>query len=536
MSENATVTPPTRALDSVTGISRKGLPQGSVGVFGAVIIGLSVCAPAYTLTASVGPAAQEVGWQMPAIFLAGFIPMLLVALGYRALNSRMPDSGTSFTWGTRAFGPWIGWMAGWGLIAATVLVLSNLAGVAVDFLFESLDILLNGGGEVAGLAGVVWINILVCLAFMAIATFISYRGMTSTKIFQYITVFIQLGVMAWFILALFFFAEPNPDTGVRNTPELSWFNPFAIDGFGAFAAGLAVSIFVYWGWDTVLTLGEETKVSKGRMSTEGKASMILVAILLVMYVGTATATLVWAGTGDGEFGLGNTDIAENVFAAIAHPVMGPVAILLTLGILLSAVSSINTTAISPARTLLAMSHYGALPASIKKVHPKYKSPYVALMWSSVVASVFYAVMRFLSEDVLWDTITALGMMVCFYYGITALSSTWYFRKTALKHGVRFFVSAVLLPGLGGIFLLITFVQTTIDSFDPAFGSGSNIAGLGLVGILGVVVLLIGVVIMVVWSRKSPAFFRGEVLKVGDDSSDSMNLEVFEDGIDSHERR
>ena len=135
MSENATATPPTRALDSVSGISRKGLPQGTVGVFGAVIIGLSVCAPAYTLTASVGPAAQEVGWQMPAIFLAGFIPMLLVALGYRALNSRMPDSGTSFTWGTRAFGPWIGWMAGWGLIAATVLVLSNLAGVAVDFLF-----------------------------------------------------------------------------------------------------------------------------------------------------------------------------------------------------------------------------------------------------------------------------------------------------------------------------------------------------------------------------------------------------------------
>ena len=535
MSKHTTVSPPTRALDSVTGISRKGLPQGTIGVFGAVVIGLSVCAPAYTLTASVGPAAQEVGWQLPAIFFAGFIPMLFVALGYRALNSRMPDSGTSFTWGTRAFGPWIGWMAGWGLIAATVLVLSNLAGVAVEFLFQSIDIVVNGNGEVADLAGVVWINIAVCLAFMALATFISYRGMTSTKVFQYITVFIQVGVLVWFMLAMFFFSDPNPDTGVRNVPELSWFNPFAIDSFGAFAAGLAVSIFVYWGWDTVLTLGEETKPSAGRMSTEGKASMILVAILVVMYVGMATAVLVWSGLGDGPNGLGNTDIAENVFAAIAHPVMGPFAILLTIGILLSAVSSINTTAISPARTLLAMSHYGALPAAMKKIHPKYKSPYVALMWSSVVASVFYAVMRFLSEDVLWDTITALGMMVCFYYGITALSSAWYFRRTGMSKGWKHFVGAVLLPGLGGVFLMITFVQTTVDSFDPDFGSGSNILGLGLVGILGVLVLLIGVIIMLVWSRKSPAFFRGEVLRRGDDLSDAEEVMVFDDRLDVHDR-
>lgn len=532
---DTTTNPPTRALDSVIGISRKGLPQGTVGVFGAIIIGISVCAPAYTLTASIGPAAQNVGWQTPAIFLAGFIPMLLVAFGYRALNSRMPDSGTSFTWGARAFNPWVGWMAGWGLIAATVLVLSNLAGVAVDFLFQSLDIVMNGNGEIAGLASVVWINIAVCLMFMALATFISYRGMTSTKVFQYITVFFQVGVLVWFILALFFFADPNPDTGVRSTPELSWFNPFAIDGFGAFSAGLAVSIFVYWGWDTVLTLGEETKPSHGRVSTEGKAAMILVAILLVLYVGTATATLVWAGVGDGPNGLANADIVENVFAAIANPVMGPFAIFLALGILLSAVSSINTTAISPARTLLAMSHYGALPASIKKVHPKYKSPYVALMWSSIVASVFYAVMRFLSEDVLWDTITTLGMMVCFYYGITALSSMWYFRKTALAKGAGHFFGAFLLPGLGGIFLLITFVQTTVDSFDPAFGSGSNIAGLGLVGILGVVVLLIGVVIMLVWARKSPEFFQGRVLGHGDDSTDAEELMVFDDQLEVHDR-
>lgn len=520
--------PATRTLDAVTGISKKGLPSGTVGVLGALVIGISTCAPAYTLTAAVGPAAAEVGYQTPAIFLMGFLPMLLVALGYRALNSAMPDSGTSFTWVARAFGPWLGWMAGWGLIAATVLVLSNLAGIAVEFLFQSIGILLNDH-SIADIADNRFINIAVCLGFMALATLISYRGMTSTKVFQYITVFFQMAVLVWFIVAMFVGAG-DAANAEGALPELSWFNPFEVESFSAFAAGISVSIFVYWGWDTVLTMGEETKPSKGRMSTESKAAMILVAILVVLYVGAAAATVGYAGLGDGKTGLNNPDIAENVFAALAHPVMGPAAILLSLAILVSAMASINSTAISPARTLLAMSHYGAMPAAIKRIHPKYKSPYVALLLSSLVASVFYAVMRFISEDVLWDTITALGMMVCFYYGITAIASPWYFRRTAVREGWKSVTSKIVLPGLGGIILLVVFVQTTIDSMDPAFGSGSNIGGIGLVGILGVTILGVGVILMFVQASVSPAFFRGEVLSKADASQDTSAVPVFDDGL------
>ena len=78
-----------------------------MGLIGAVVIGISCIAPAYTFTAAVGPTASVVGAQIPAIILVGFIPMLLVAFGYRELNSAMPDSGTSFTWVSRAFGPWM---------------------------------------------------------------------------------------------------------------------------------------------------------------------------------------------------------------------------------------------------------------------------------------------------------------------------------------------------------------------------------------------------------------------------------------------
>lgn len=120
------------AVDTTGG---KGLSSGSVGLLGAVVIGMSCIAPAYTLSGALGPTAAAVGTHLPAIFLVGFLPMLLVAVGYRQLNRAMPDSGTTFTWTSKAFGPWLGWMGGWGLLAATILVLSNLAGIAVEFFY-----------------------------------------------------------------------------------------------------------------------------------------------------------------------------------------------------------------------------------------------------------------------------------------------------------------------------------------------------------------------------------------------------------------
>ncbi len=121
------------------------------------------------------------------------------------------------------------------------------------------------------------------------------------------------------------------------------------------------------------------------------------------------------------------------------------------------------------------------------------------------------VTRLLSENALWDTITALGLMICFYYGVTALACVWYFRREAFD-SVRNVFFRFLAPLLGGVILLVMFVSTARDSMDPDYGSGSNIGGLGMVFILGVGVLLLGVAIMFYMRVRSPGFFKGETLK------------------------
>ncbi|TFB12109.1 amino acid transporter, partial [Filobacillus milosensis] len=82
----------------------------------------------------------------------------------------------------------------------TILVLSNLAGIAVDFLFLLIS-QITGNPDIAGLASVTWINISVCLLFMLGATWVSYRDMQTTQKLQYWLVSFQILVLVFFAIS-----------------------------------------------------------------------------------------------------------------------------------------------------------------------------------------------------------------------------------------------------------------------------------------------------------------------------------------------
>lgn len=498
-------------------LSPKGLSAGKVGIIGGAIVGVSCIAPAYTLTSGLGPTISEVGFQVPAVLLIGFVPMLLVLFGYRELNTAMPDSGTSFTWATRAFGPWVGWMAGWGLIAATILVLSNLAAVAVDFLFVLFAQIFDDP-SIIDLTRVLWLNLLLTFAFTAVAAWISYRGVEATQRVQTWLVWFQLLALGWFIVAAFM--RISEGQAYDYTPiQLDWFNPLAASSMTALSAGVSLSIFLFWGWDTVITMNEEAKDPE---RTPGRASLLTIAVIVSLYLLVTVAILSYAGISETGLGAGNPENQESMFAVLAEPIMGPFAVLISLAILSSSAASLQSTMLSPSRTMLAMGHYGAMPKSFSRVSPRYKSPSVATFVAAGTSLAFYAVMRVLSENALWDTITALGLMVCFYYGITGLAAAWYFRRTWFLSTRNFFYRFVM-PLLGGVALVGLFFKTAIDSISPSYGSGSAVFasdfdangvaldGIGLVFVTGIGVLLLGVVFMIISAIRNPAFFRGEII-------------------------
>src|ERR1700689_1775675 len=113
----------------------KGLKTGALGLVSSVVMGVASTAPAYSLAATLFFVVAAVGLKSPAVAVLAFIPMLLCSIGYSEMNKADPDCGTTFTWGTRAFGPKTGWAGGWAIVAADVLVMASLAQVAGQYVF-----------------------------------------------------------------------------------------------------------------------------------------------------------------------------------------------------------------------------------------------------------------------------------------------------------------------------------------------------------------------------------------------------------------
>ena len=481
----------------------KGLKEGAVGLFGGTILGISSVAPAYALTATIGILVAEAGAKTPVIIIAGFLPMFLAAYAYRELNKVAPDCGTSFTWTTKAFGPYVGWLGGWAAILATVIVLSNLAGVAVQFFYQFLGTLFN-----SPLISALWenrlVNVATCLVFLAAATLVAYRGITTTEKIQIVLVLFQLAVLLVFAVVAF---AKSGDSATGIPFSLDWFSPSGLT-LSAFIAGLSGSIFAFWGWDTALTVNEE---SVDADKTPGRAALLCVVSILLTYLIVVIALQMYAGVGTEGLGLGNEEISDNVFGALAGPILGrPLDLVLFLAVLASSAASLITTFLPTSRTMLAMGVYRAIPPKFATIHPRFKTPSFATVAAGIGSAAFYALLTFVSESVLTDTIYSLGIMICFYYGLTAFACIWYFRNELFKDFASF-IFKFLFPLIGGLGLAAVFVVTLRDSASPDYGSGAAIGGVGLVLILGLGLIVLGVVFMLVQRAKSPGYFRGETL-------------------------
>src|SRR6476660_7206574 len=162
----------TQTSESGTAPGTKGLKGGALGLVSSVVIGMSSTAPAYSLAASLGFVVATtagdgiVGVKAPAIMLLAFVPMYLIAVAYAELNKAEPDCGTTFTWAARAFGPRVGWMGGWGIIIADVIVMANLSQIAGSYTFGLFNLdTLAASTFWSTVAGIVWIIIMTYICY-----------------------------------------------------------------------------------------------------------------------------------------------------------------------------------------------------------------------------------------------------------------------------------------------------------------------------------------------------------------------------------
>ena len=161
-----------------------------------------------------------------------------------------------------------------------------------------------------------------------------------------------------------------------------------------------------------------------------------------------------------------------------------------------------------ARTTLSMSRWQAIPSAFGRIHPRFFTPTFSTLLMGVLSIVWtVALLAFNpNQDVLGDTISALGFAVCFYYGFTGLACAVYFRRDLFKSARNFFLAG-LVPVLGGA--MMAYVAIKGYSYYNTSGNNYSKPFLGVetpifVGIGG---LILGVVLMFASWPFFPEFFR-----------------------------
>jgi amino acid transporter len=275
-------------------------------------------------------------------------------------------------------------------------------------------------------------------------------------------------------------------------PELSWFSPFAVDSSDALISALLIGVFIYWGWESAVNLTEETTNSR---RSPGLAAIASTLILLVTYVSVATAVVAFAGLE----ALGEFDDDEGVFSFLAADVLGsPWDKLVVLAIVTSAIASTQTTIIPASRTTMSMGRADALPRPFAAIHRRYQTPAFSTAVVAALAIAWYVPSVLLSENFLFDTLSALALLIAFYYALSGLACVIYYRRE-LTRSFRSFVFIGVAPLVGAVILGFLFVRAAIDLADPdASYTGGSILGFGTPLVIGASFLILGVVLVGLW--------------------------------------
>jgi amino acid transporter len=494
---------PGAALDT-TVPGNKGLKPDALGYMSNLVISVASVAPAYSLAATLGfiVAVTGIGVHAPAVLIVSFIPIVFVSVGYRFLNLADPDAGTTFAWVTRAFGPQIGWVNGWAIFLADIIVMASLAAVASQYTF----LLFHSAGPPNNF----WL-IVGAVVWIAVMTWICYRGIELSARIQTFLLSLEVFTLTLFVVvALIKVYANNPAHSIHVSA--SWFNPFDLS-WGALIDGVLLGIFIYWGWDSGVAVNEE---SRDRTRGPGKAAVVSTFLLLLIYVAVSAAAQAYAGT---AFLANNS---SDVLNALGKGVFGSTLDkLLIICVLTSASASTQTTILPTARTTLSMAKWNAIPQAFGRVHPRFFTPtFSTLLMGGLSIAWTIALLAFNpNQDVLGDTISALGFAVCFYYGFTGLACAVYFRRDVFK-SARNFIFAGLIPVVGGI--MMGYVAVKAFSFYNTAGNNYSkpIAGIQTPIFVGIGGLILGIILMFA----SWPFYRGFFKRKPFEAADPRVLE------------
>jgi amino acid transporter len=423
-------------------------------------MGIAGSAPGFSIAVAISGLLAASGAVSPNALLIFAVPMLGIAVAYKGLTAKMVNAGAAYEWTKSVFGGFFGYFSGWALlIAAMVFMVTGSVplGTATIDLFDPA---LASNVILTTVIGAVWF---VAIGLVLIA------GIELTSKIQVVMSSIELGILAIISIAAF------THTGVKGavTPfSWHWF------GFnypaGTFASSALIVVFLYWGWDVTSNLSEETKGHPPNAAGQGGFLSIFVTIASFVAFTVAALMMFTLATASG---FSDNLIYHVALAAGLGPVGGYAA---TLALILSSVATLETTMLQFSRTLFAMGRDRALPSYFGQVHERTVTPVRTMYLLLAIGLVMIFVSSFLPSiaAILTDSVSAIAVQVCYYYGLAGFVCAWVYRDS-LKTSPGTFLQYVIFPVLSAAALIILglYAISTFNMITKIVGIGGLLVGI-----------------------------------------------------------
>jgi basic amino acid/polyamine antiporter, APA family len=342
-----------------------------------------------------------------AVFALGLTPVTFVIAGlifaftaatYIEGTVMYPEAGGSASFARHAFNELVSFFAAWGQMLNYIITVAISAFFVPHYLAVFWDPLGHGPGDIIG--GIVLIALLAAL---------NVKGTKESARFNLILAIADL-LTQIALVVIGIALVLNADTLVDNVH-------FGVaPTWGDFALGIAVGMIAYTGIETISNMAEEARDADRTVPRGTGLTVLAVLGLYVLLPVIALSAMPVTQDASGNFSteLGTTFADDPVLGIVENLGLSAGltdALRIYVGVLAAVILIIATNAalIGLSRLTFSMGHYRQLPERLRQIHPRFRTPFVAILVFSAVA----AITLLPGETELLATMYSFGAMLSF---------------------------------------------------------------------------------------------------------------------------
>jgi APA family basic amino acid/polyamine antiporter len=429
--------PPAPALTGTTGAVET-LPR-QLGLWSAiaVVVGITIGSGIFRTPAGV---TNRLPGPLPVfgVWIAGGIVAMCGALTLAEVAAAFPDTGGIFVFIRKSWGRLPAFLFGWAELA--IIRAAAVGAIATTFAEYLLRVL----GFDPGVAPYdSWVHYVAAVAIAVIAAF-NYVGLRWGSLIQNVTAVAKYFGLLFIVVAAI--AVGIPKTGGYFTPMVPP-GSFSIAPFGL---ALVSVLWAYDGWaDLAFISGEVKDPARNLPRALIFGTLAVIAIYLLANVAYM-----------GVMPVGDIRHSKLVAADVALRLIGPAGVtFIALTVMLSTLGTLNGSILTNPRVFFAMAADGLLFRKIADVHPRFKTPYVAIALTAVLGIIFVLLRTF--EQLADSFVTAILP----FYALGVASIFVFRRRTAAEYSPPF--RAPLYPIAPILFVLATLYLLVNALIDPS---------------------------------------------------------------------